>query len=66
MVASLSFSTSAFRLQIGELALPCHAVLAFLAVDLAVAVALTFLLNVIHAARGRDDTIEADYKEATS
>lgn len=66
MVASLGFSTSVFRLQIGELTLPCYAALASLVVNLAVTVALTFLLNVIHTARGRDDTIEADYQEATS
>ncbi|HMM87602.1 hypothetical protein [Bradyrhizobium sp.] len=66
MIDSLSFSTSVFRLQIGELALPCYAALACLVVNLAVAVALTFVLNVIHTARGRDDTIEADYQEATS
>ena len=66
MVASLGFSTSVFQLQIGERSLPCCAALASLVVNLAVTVALTFLLNVIHTARGRDDTIEADYQEATS
>ena len=32
--------------------------------NLAVTVALTLLLNVARTARGRDDTLEADYQEA--
>jgi SSS family solute:Na+ symporter len=66
MVASLGFSTSVFPLQIGELTVPCYAALASLVVNLAVTVALTFLLNIVHTAHGGDDTIEADYQEAAS
>jgi hypothetical protein len=35
-------------------------------VNLAVTVAVTLLLNIVHAAHGGDDTIEADYQEASS
>lgn len=66
MVASLGFSTSVFPLQIGDLTVPCYAALASLVVNLAVTVALTFLLNIVHTAHGGDDTIEADYQEAAS
>ncbi len=65
MVASLGFSTSVFPLQVGELSVPCYAALASLIVNLAVTVAVTWLLNIVHPARARDDTIEADYREAT-
>ncbi len=64
MVASLGFSASVFPLQIGELTIPCYAALASLVVNLAVTVAITWLLNIVHRARGRDDTIETDYQEA--
>lgn len=66
MVASLGFSTSVFPLQIGQLTIPCYAALASLIINLAVTVALTWLLNLAHPARGRDDTLEADYQEAAS
>ena len=66
MVASLGFSTSVFPLQVGEFTVPCYAALASLIVNLAVTVALTWLFNIAHPARARDDTIEADYREATS
>jgi hypothetical protein len=35
-------------------------------VNLAVALAVTLLLNIVHAAHGGDDAIEADYQEASS
>ncbi len=63
MVASLGFSTSVFPLQIGELTVPCYAALASLVVNLVVTAVLTLLLNIVHAAHGGDDTIEADYLE---
>lgn len=62
--ASLGFSTSVFPLRVGELPVPCYAALASLVVNSAVTVAMTMLLNIVHAARGGDDTIEADYEEA--
>lgn len=65
MVASLGFSTPVFPLQVGELTVPCYAALASV-VNLAVAVALTMLLNIVHAARGGDDTVETDYQEVAS
>lgn len=65
MVASLGFSTSVFPIQIGGLTIPCYAALASLVVNLAVAVVFTWLFNIAHAARGRDETATVDYQEAT-
>lgn len=66
MVASLGFSTSVFPLQVGALTIPCYAALASLIINLAIALALTWVLNLAHSAHGRDDTLDADYQEAAS
>jgi SSS family solute:Na+ symporter len=65
MVASLGFATSVYPLQLGNFTVPCYAALASLIINLAVTITLTWFLNLARTARGRDDTIETDYREAT-
>lgn len=65
MVASLGFASSVYPLRIVGVTVPCYAALASLIINLAVTVVLTWLFNLGHAARGRDETTDLDYQEAT-
>jgi SSS family solute:Na+ symporter len=61
MVASLSFQSAVFPLAIDGLTVPGYAALYALAINFAVSIVLSILLNPIRATHGTDQTSRADY-----
>jgi SSS family solute:Na+ symporter len=61
MAASLSFQSAVFPLAIDGLTIPGYAALYALAINFAVSVALSLVLNPVQLTRGTDQTADADY-----
>jgi SSS family solute:Na+ symporter len=61
MAASLGFQSAVFPLAIDGLTVPGYAALYALAINFAVSIVLTPLLNQIRITRGADKTSAADY-----
>lgn len=63
MVASTSFATSVYPLDLGGYAFPCYAALASLVLNLVVSAVLTPVFNIVLRRVG-DETSSLDYQEA--
>ena len=61
MAASLSFQSAVFPLAIDGLTIPGYAALYALAINFALSVALSLVLNPAQLTRGTDQTADADY-----
>jgi len=62
MVASLGLQSAVFPLAIDGLTVPGYAALYALAINFAVSIVLTPLLNLVHMTRGTDETEATDYQ----
>jgi len=62
MVASLGFQSAVFPLAIDGLTVPGYAALYALAINFAVSIVLTPLLNLVRMTRGTDETEPTDYQ----
>src|SRR5712671_2336596 len=62
MAASQSFQSAVFPLAVDGLTVPGYAALYALAINFAVSIVLTPLLNLVHMTRGTDETEATDYQ----
>jgi len=66
MVATTNFQSAIFPFAFGTLTLPGYAALYALAINFAVSIVLSWLLNPIRATHGTDETSAADYRFASA